>query len=292
VRGIRVSTAGHRAGQAVSVGAIAIGMICAIIVGLAENSVTQAVVTNTALVNVAVLVALVVLIGLMIAVLSSLERLRARSGLTIEYYPGETASELVELHRQAAKVIRRARPEAAIYAVNSYLEVFGGAMDGGVEHAQRGYLKEFERKFDSISYHRLIQLSNGERAGTRRGPLARVVSPAYLDHFRAMIRCADEDRRRLVKIEEVEALLPTSFVVVKNGDGGDVIWQMNQHAPQDGRPNAMRIAGVFIVSDPDGRLLRHFMDWFHTLDSGRSHVLTEDELRGGAVPVGAAQPRR
>lgn len=78
-------------------------------------------------------------------------------------------------------MIQRAPNGSHIYAVNSYLEVFAESND---DEPQRDYLREFERRFCELSYHRLIQLQSGDRLknGGRKSvghrPLAKYLTSA------------------------------------------------------------------------------------------------------------------
>lgn len=56
--------------------------------------------------------------------------------------------------------------------------------------------------------------------------LGDLLAPAYRDHYRKMATFAKAQPGSRVKIEEVPATLPTSFVVVKdrNSNGGQIIW--------------------------------------------------------------------
>jgi len=89
---------------------------------------------------------------------------------------------------------------------------------------------------------------------------------------------AGHTRRNAIKLEQVAARLPTSFVVVRNGKGGEIIWQMNHHDPAIG-DDAERMAGIFIVNDPEGLLVHNFIDWFNALDTGRRDAVTMEFLR-------------
>lgn len=216
-------------------------------------------------------------ISLLLLLCHITEQTRRQSRFTIRYYPGETPTEIEKMHRQASKVVQRAAPGAEIYAVSSCVEVGGGPLESTAERVKRAYLREIELKLDHVSYHRLIQLRAEEPDSGRT--LASLISPAYLDHYQATLRHARKDHRRLIKIEEVDVKFPHSFVLLKNGAGGEIIWQINQYAPQDGQSDTMRITGMFLISDADGVLVPHFLDWFRILDSGHATPVNEADLR-------------
>ncbi|GAA0409445.1 hypothetical protein Acor_36520 [Acrocarpospora corrugata] len=84
---------------------------------------------------------------------------------------------------------------------------------------------------------------------------------------------------------EVAATLPTSFVLVKHEDGGSIIWQIHRHAPQLRDQDAVRIMGIFIITDPEGLFGRHFMSWFHAIDNEQLRTLTESDLQPAVAPA-------
>jgi hypothetical protein len=269
---------------AVSVLGLAVaGLLGAVLGNLLQGRAAEALAADTTYLLMILLTAVIIVITMQVRVLTGVEQIRKRKVLSIDYYPGTTACELLELHRQAARVVREAPDDAEIYAVNSYVEVFAGPVAPAVQQAQRDYLREFEHKFRTTSYHRLIQLSNNELAHGNGRPLSHLIAPAYLEHYRKIAEYAHDHPQRPIKIEEVEARLPTSFVLIRKGNAGQIIWQMNQHAPGNGQPDALTINGVFIITDPDGAIVRSFMHWFQLLDRGHAYPLTKMDLRDPAT---------
>jgi hypothetical protein len=231
-------------------------------------------------VTVVLAVAVMTLITMVVLVSRKVDHLIEKANFSITYYPADDPG---ELYGRSRNVIREADSQVEIYAVNSYVEVFqksDASTDTAAEKkAQHEYLKQFEKKFDTMKYHRLIQVQNGQLDSGQPG-LASLLAPAYRDHYRHMAQFAEEHPGKRIKIEKVPAKLPTSFVVVKdkNGDGGRIIWQMNMHDPTAGSPEFERIMGVFIITDPDALLVPRFMQWFDELDRS-SRELTSAELR-------------
>jgi hypothetical protein len=255
------------------------GCLTAVLGGLVENRLSGEISGSYFFITVVVVLTLVVVVGYQVRLWEVVGRLDRRSGFRMAYYPGTTRAELEELHRAASKIIRDAPADAKIYAVNSYLEVFRDSHNPDTFQAQRRYLAAYEERFGSVeSYHRLIQLKNGLDRRNHDAPLAELLAPPYLEHFQAIVEFRAEKPHQEVKIEEVQARFPTSFVVVKHGCGGDIIWQMNQHAPTTRDPDSLRMEGVFLIHDPDGVLVPRFLWWFFTLDAGRSEQLTAADL--------------
>jgi hypothetical protein len=208
--------------------AILAAAVVAVIAEIVRNIIAGTAALSPSIINIFMLVALLVVFAQLDGVRSSLEKLSRKAAFSIDYYPASNKQEVSALHLAAKRVIERAPRNAEIYAVNSYIEVFQESNDPEAEESQRDYLLAYERRFDSLAkYHRLIQLKNGQ-AGGDKTKLGDRLAPAYLAHYRAM---ADHARRRPIKLERVEARLPTSFVVVKNGGGGEIIWQMNHRVP-------------------------------------------------------------
>jgi hypothetical protein len=230
--------------------------------GLATNSMV--------LLSFVTIVLLALAVTQMAALRDSINQLSEKSRFSIRYFDARHLDGVRELHRQAGRVIQRAPANAQIFAVNSYVEVFSNGDDATSRDPQREYLKEFERRFSEISYHRLIQLPDGGRA---EGPLAELLTPAYLAHYREMVSFAGNGS---VKLEEVPATIPTSFVLVKHGQGGEVIWQIHRHNPEV--PDAMQILGIFIIRDPDGIVIPHFVNWFQVIDSRQATVVQSQDL--------------
>ncbi|MEU7694043.1 hypothetical protein OHB01_32770 [Microbispora hainanensis] len=199
------------------------------------------------------------------------------SRLKATYYKADRAEDIERLHRDAGEVIRRAPRGAQIYAVNSYVEVFKASNDPRWTHIQRAYLSEFERRFGEVTYHRIIQSDgNGDRSP---GHLAEQLTPAYLHHYRSIARHSAKWGAQRLRVAEVRATLPTSFVLVKHEDGGSIIWQIHKHAPNLRDQDAVQIMGIFIITDPEGLFVRHFMSWFRDMDHRQLRTLTETDLQ-------------
>ncbi len=255
--------------------AILAAAVVAVIAEIARNIIAGTAALSSSFINIFMLIALLLVFAQLGAMRTSVEQLSRKARFAIVYYPASNKQEVSALHLAAKQVIERAPRNAEIYAVNSYIEVFRESNDPAAEESQRDYLLAYERRFDNLAkYHRLIQLKNGQH-GSDRTKLGDRLAPAYLAHYRAM---ADHAKRnRPIKLERVEARLPTSFVVVKNGGGGEIIWQMNHRDPGSEDNDVERMEGVFIVNDPDGLLVHRFIDWFNALDTGwRSPVPMEN----------------
>ena len=92
--------------------------------------------------------------------------------------------------------------------------------------------------------------------------------------------------RSVVKLEEVSATIPDSFVVVAHDPagerGGEIILQLNRHDPGD--PGRLAMRGIYIITDPDGEVVREFVRQFQLLDSKQVTVLTASELADSPRP--------
>jgi hypothetical protein len=253
------------------------GTLVAVAAKLTWDGVVDGVAGSTVWVTVLLIVAVVLLISTTVATSNKVDHLAEKASFSIRYCSADNPAVLYALTRE---VIAQAGPDAEVFAINSYVEVFKDSNDPEQERLQRNYLAAFEKKFETIKYHRLIQVKGGQRTngGVR---LADLLAPAYLDHYRRMAGYAEEHPRSRIQIEEVTAKLPTSFVVVKdeNRNGGRIIWQMNKHDPKAESAEIEPIMGAFVINDPDGLLVPRFLEWFYEVDQDAKR-LTIDMLGG------------
>lgn len=259
--------------------AIVAAAIVAVIAEIVRNTLAGAAAISSSVISILMLLALLLVFAQLEALRTSVDQLSRKAGFSINYYPARNKQEAGELHLAARRVIERAPSNAEIFAVNSYVEVFRESNDPAVADSQRDYLRSYKRQFHELAmYHRLIQVKNGQ-GGTDETNLGDRLAPAYLEHYRDMAEHAERNRDGKIKLERVAARLPTSFVVVRSGTGGEIIWQINHHDPGLGVPDAERMQGIFIVSDPDGLLVPNFVDWFMALDTEESRPVKTAHLR-------------
>lgn len=262
--------------------AILAAAIVAVIAEIVRNTLAGAAAISSSIISILLLLGFLLVLAQLDAVRSSVDQLSSKAGLSIVYYPA-SKKELEKnrvLHLAAKGVIERAPDGAEIFAVNSYVEVFRESNDPKMADSQRDYLRTYKRRFHKLSgYHRLIQVRKGQDSEDDTS-LGDRLAPAYLEHYRDMAGHAERNRDGKVQLERVAARIPTSFVVVKvkNGNGGEIIWQINHHDPSLG-PVAERMQGIFIVSDPDGLLVPNFIDWFRALDTEESSPVKTAHLR-------------
>lgn len=249
------------------------GTLIGVAAKLAWDGLVDRVAGSDVLVLVALIIAVIVLISMTMATSRKVDQLVEKASFSITYCSAEDPA---ALYQQSRDVVIRSDPSSEIFAVNSYVEVFKDSNDGTDDPWQRSYLAAFEKRFETIKYHRLIQVKNGQL----KSGLADLLAPAYRDHYVNMAKFAKENPGSQIKIEEAPAKLPTSFVVVKdkNGKGGSIIWQMNRHDPSADSPDVEPIMGVFLITDPDGLLVPRFLTWFRELD--RDAEPLTPELRG------------
>ena len=260
-----------------------VGTLVAVGGKLAWDGIVDRVAGSSVLVTVALIVAVIVLIVMTTGTSRKVDHLIEKANFSITYWPADDPD---ELYRRVRDVIGQSEQDVEIYAVNSFVEVFKESNEGADEKLQRKYLGEFEKRFPTVKYHRLIQVRNGQRNGAA---LADLLAPAYRDHYLKMARFAETHPGKGVKVEVVPAKLPTSFVVAKdkNSNGGRIIWQMNRHDPTAESAEVEQIMGVFIITDPDGMLVPRFKQWFDELDR-KSEELTVEGIEGPGGDAGAA----
>jgi hypothetical protein len=248
------------------------GGIAGTLVGIATKLVWDGVVdrlgASDVVISVLLILAVVTLISMTTLMSRKVDHLVEKASFSIKYHSADEASRLYEFCRE---MISKSDPDVEIYAVNSYVEAFKDSNSPEDEDMQRRYLGAFEHRFATMKYHRLIQVRNGDNEA-RAVKLGDLLAPAYRDHYRKMATFAKVAPGSRVKIEEVPATLPTSFVILKdrNSNGGRIIWQMNKHNQE--AEEVERIMGVFLITDPDGLLVPCFLQWFEEIDRGAREV--------------------
>jgi hypothetical protein len=247
------------------------GGIAGTLVGIATKLVWDGVVdrlgASDVVISVLLILAVVTLISMTTLMSRKVDHLVEKASFSIKYHSADEASRLYEFSRE---MISKSDLDVEIYAVNSYVEAFKDSNSPEDEDMQRRYLGAFEQRFATMKYHRLIQVRNGGRSAK----LGDLLAPAYRDHYRKMATFAKAQPGSRVKIEEVPATLPTSFVILKdrNSNGGRIIWQMNKHNQEVDSAEIERIMGVFLITDPDGLLVPCFLQWFEEIDRGAREV--------------------
>lgn len=252
-----------------------------------------------------VLIVLVITTGMLSNLYKSVSELKSRAGFSIAYYRLDPGLQSSERDRQASamysaciQVIESAQEDgnSSIFAVNSFVEIGGQPGDGQVEVESRRYLKALEKKLGRVSYHRIIQLADYDLNRLPEGSIGDLIAPNYREHYRAIVTAGgNSPGRRAAIVDAVPAKYPISFVVVQNlqdGEfGGRLIWQMNEHVQRNApHPDSVQITGVFIVTDPEGVMLRTFAEWFEELKKANPHRLTVRNLDTdvGTAPTSAS----
>jgi hypothetical protein len=252
------------------------------------------------------LIVLVIAIGMLSNLYKSVGELKSRAGLSITYYRLDPGLDSPDRNRQAAelysaciRVIDSVLEDgnSQICAVNSFVEIGGQAGDRYVEAESRRYLKTLEKKLGLVSYHRIIQLADYDLRRLPDGSIGDLIAPNYRDHYRAIVKAGGNSAgRRAAIVDAVRATYPISFVVVQNPQdgefGGRLIWQMNEHVQSDvAHPDSVQLTGVFIVIDPDGVMIKTFIEWFEELKRAYPHRLTIRNLEVDvAAPGGERTP--
>ena len=249
------------------------GGIAGTLVGIAAKLVWDGVVdrfgASDLVVTVLLIIAVITLISMTTMMSRKVDHLVEKASFSIKYHSADEASQLYELSRD---LISKSDPDVEIYAVNSYIEAFRDSNAAGDEAMQRRYLAAFENRFATMKYHRLIQVRNGGN-GHGSAKLGDLLAPAYRDHYRKMATFAKAQPGSRVKIEEVPATLPTSFVVVKdrNSNGGDHLADEQAQSGSRLRGDRAHHGGV-PHHRPDGLLVPCFLQWFEEIDRGAREV--------------------
>jgi uncharacterized protein len=260
---------------------------------LVENLVQQRISGPTPWLIAAILLVLALAIYLQRRIESRIEDLHRRQRLSVEYFTGGRGASGQALYRAAAALIDKAEgPDCEIMAVNSFVEVFADSTDPAEESDRTSYLRTIESKFGKINYHRILQLNARDRDALSRIRIGDVISKNYGEHYESIVEYVNKSRpgvgtRVTTLLDAVPAKYPTSFVLIKTPEGSHLIWQMNEHVPHS--PNAsnhpieeekVRLAGVFIISDPDEQITQYFEQWFKELANSMQRTpITPDQLK-------------
>jgi hypothetical protein len=253
----------------------------------------------------AVLLVLVVTVGMLNNIYSRTDELANRLGLSIEYYrldPGPTHSSIrdqqaQDLYGACIRLIDSVSEGASskIIAVNSFVEIGSQPGDKHVEEASRRYLATLDSKIGRIPYHRVVQLSERESDLLPNGSIGDLIAPNYCDHYQRIVSARlNSHGQQLATLEAVRAKYPISFVVLHDSTdsvyGGRLIWQMHEHVYDSGNDATfVQLTGVFIVRDPEGIIVKTFMEWYDELDrSEHRWILTSHNLVRSAESPGAA----
>ncbi|WP_433035809.1 hypothetical protein [Actinomycetospora sp. CA-053990] len=261
----------------------AVGAVAATLAQFAEDWIAGRAAVSDVAVHVMVTVVLLVVVLEVALLRRAVVDVGAAPHPSIRYYPAGTPRELDTLYRAAAGVVRGAAVGAEVVAVNSWLEVYASPDRCPSAAAScRRYLQAFEDRFGEVSYRRLVQVDR-EPAGTLGVSLRDWMDASYLEHYVAMTCRRQGGEDPLVQLTEVGHAIPISFVVVSEGRGGRIIWQLHRNSPQPHQPDAVEMLGVLIIDDPAGQLVPTFMSWFRAIDRGDRRDLTPADL--GCPPV-------
>jgi ketosteroid isomerase-like protein len=270
------------------------------VLNLVENLATDRIARPTGWLAAAVLVALSLAIFLQHRIELRIEDLHRRQRLSVQYFAGGSGAAGQAVYRAATSLIEKATcADCKILAVNSFVEVFADSTDTAAEADRKSYLRTIESKLGQVSYHRIIQLNAKDRNALTKIRIGDVISKNYGEHYKRVASFVSRSSGDtglgasvVTRLDAVPARYPTSFVLIKTPVGSHLIWQMNEHVPQDspGMGNSfieeerVRLAGVFIISDPDEQITRYFERWFNELASSvQLTAVSLDQLEKSAV---------
>jgi ketosteroid isomerase-like protein len=261
---------------------------------LVENLVQERISGPTPWLVAAILLVLALAIYLQRRIESRIEELHRRQLLSVEYFAGGSGISGQAVYRAATALVDKASgPDCQIMAVNSFVEVFADSTDPAEESDRTSYLRAIESKLGQTNYHRILQLNARDRDALSRIRIGDVISKNYGEHYQRIVDSVRKPRPRaalrgsvVTRLDAVPARYPTSFVLIKTPDGSHLIWQMNEHVPHDPAANGypieeekVRLAGVFIISDPDEQITQYFERWFNELASSEERTaITSEQL--------------
>jgi hypothetical protein len=254
------------------------------IIAVVQHNASLNVVNTYVGLQIALLVVLAVIIYLVRDIASRIEDLHKNSKLVVEYY--ESAQDAFSAGR---RIVESAQVGASIRVVNSFVESDKSA-DGP---AQKIWLDSLVGRLGAVHYHRIIQLATQdlERDGGR--PLYEFIAPNYIEHYRQTlaVQRASHDRF-MTRVDAVPARYPMTFAIIQNpgaSPGGYLMVQISEYVQQLDASTALSMAGSFLIRDPDGQLVPHFVSFFTSLaNSDKLRSVSMDELQ---APPPALSPR-
>lgn len=243
----------------------------------------------------AILLVLALAIYLQRRIESRIEELHRRQRLSVEYFAGGSGTSGHAVYRAAQGLVDKASgPDCTIMAVNSFVEVFADSTDQAEESDRTSYLRTIESRLGQTNYHRILQLNARDRDALSRIKIGDVISKNYGEHYEKIVEHVQKQRSHtglgakvVTQLDAVPARYPISFVLLKTPEGSYLIWQMNEHIPHSPDINnhpieeeKVRLAGVFIISDPDEQITQYFERWFNELANSIERTpITPDQLK-------------
>jgi hypothetical protein len=248
------------------------------IIAIVTRSASLNIVNTYAGLELTLLIVLGLVIYLSHSMSSRINDLHKRSRLVVDHYMTP-----YEALMAGNRVIEAAQPGAWIRSVFTAVEAYSTPNDADIGLAQQRYFDSINDRLGMVNYHRLVQVTPAD-VGSKGRPLYQLSSPAHLEHYRKAIAVRNSSRHGAytTRVDVVPARLALTFVIVQNpnvGPGGEVIFQINEHIVTDHDPPAVRMAGGFIIRDPEGQVVPHFDAWFKSLaNSERLRAVSETDL--------------
>jgi len=208
------------------------------------------------------------LIAMMNRVVHLVEGLSSKSRLTVRHYASDENG-LGRVFDESRKIIEEAKEDGSctILAVNSFTEMFEESQQLGSEQQRRSYFEAIENKIGKVNYHRILQVNTEHLV---EGELSQKIVSSYEEHFLNIVKMRDKgNSSRPVLLDQVPAKYPVSFVIVSNhNDSSYLIWQVNEHVISKAGPtDALKLRGVFLITDPDEQIIQYFKGWFSEISN-------------------------
>lgn len=205
--------------------------------------------------------AVVFLFALNLDILGTVEELDSRHRLRIDFVPAVESDSYDIVHEKAKSFLDNsdAKKGCQILAVNSYLEASStvDSQTGSSDFAGQYYRKIEELVREGAMYSRIVQLPEGLTFSEWVNSTKR----HYKNHFNEIIKMQSAARQAVLLMSS-KARFPLSFLLIKNKNGTNyLIWQIDEQATgsASGLPQ-FQLHGIFLVEDPDRKIVDHF-DW-------------------------------
>jgi hypothetical protein len=162
-----------------------------------------------------------------------------------------TQTTVADIYGRATEEVKKANETIDIFT--SYLlEV--DIEDAEAQREQEEYFSTLLSLVGDVNgklrYRRIVQT---EKTNPLETSLRERQAESYLKHILDMRKRYRNGQK--VHLKYIDGRRPTTFVII---DNKKLLWQINQI----GRGGKMEIYGMFIIEDPDKRLLQHFRDEF------------------------------
>lgn len=263
-----------------------IAIVSLVVYEAIQETVSKEILDSQLLQNLFIIVLFGIIVLISFQIKEKVDDLYKTRRLHIRYIPVDLDNGK-ELYQSCTKFVEEAKEHgnSEILAVNSFVEVFQESVDIAKNEYRTKYLEALKRKAKVADYHRIIQVRHN-KSGFEN--FANLLSDSYRNHYSELIELRNNSKDTRTRIDVSPPLFPESFVVISNyKETSYLIWQINEHVPDKNNKDSLRLAGVFLITDPDEQVVKYFRNWFNQLISSRDlRPLLLSDIENGENKLG------